>query len=49
MIDKKGLELQIEEVREKMYEAYQSPNNYTEVLRISQELDDLLNKLNGEE
>ncbi|ARI77814.1 aspartyl-phosphate phosphatase Spo0E family protein [Halobacillus mangrovi] len=48
MNDKKGLELQIEEVREKMYEAYNVPNNYSEVLRISQQLDQLLNKLNGE-
>lgn len=48
MNDKKGLELKIEEVREKMYEAYHVPNNYSEVLKISQELDQLMNKLNGE-
>ncbi|RWZ51364.1 aspartyl-phosphate phosphatase Spo0E family protein [Halobacillus fulvus] len=39
------LETKIEKVRLKMYEAYSQPVEYHELLKISQELDDLLNQL----
>ncbi|WP_242520167.1 aspartyl-phosphate phosphatase Spo0E family protein [Halobacillus kuroshimensis] len=35
----------IEGVRAKMYEAYEDGRSYEELLKISQELDDLLNRL----
>lgn len=40
-----GLEKKIEHIRQKMYEAYNNSEEYCEVVRISQELDDLLNQL----
>ncbi len=40
-----SLEKRIEEVRVSMYEAYAQDLSYENVLKISQELDHLLNKL----
>ncbi|ASF40235.1 Spo0E family sporulation regulatory protein-aspartic acid phosphatase [Halobacillus halophilus] len=45
MSDKKRLEEQIEETREKMYCAYMNNVDFLDVLIISQQLDCLLNKL----
>ncbi|MFQ3545201.1 aspartyl-phosphate phosphatase Spo0E family protein [Halobacillus rhizosphaerae] len=45
MIDKILLEQKIEDIRQKMYEVYNHANDYEEVIRISQKLDNLLNKL----
>ncbi|RWZ58232.1 aspartyl-phosphate phosphatase Spo0E family protein [Halobacillus fulvus] len=39
------IEKQIEDVRSKMYDAYLEGDSYTEVLELSQRLDELLNKL----
>ena len=41
----KCLELKIERVRSEMYEAYNQSRDYETLLRISEELDGLLNKL----
>lgn len=40
------LKKQIEEKRQKMYDAYLNGSNYNNVVKISQELDALLNRLN---
>jgi hypothetical protein len=40
------LRKQIEEKRQKMYDAYLNESNYNNVVKISQELDALLNRLN---
>ncbi|MCA1022388.1 aspartyl-phosphate phosphatase Spo0E family protein [Halobacillus litoralis] len=40
-----NLNEKIESVRTKMYEAYENGRSYEELLKISQELDDLLNRL----
>ncbi|MCP3027739.1 aspartyl-phosphate phosphatase Spo0E family protein [Halobacillus sp. A5] len=45
MKEEETLEQQIEKLREKMYNAYCDNKEYKEILRISQELDKLLNKL----
>lgn len=41
----KCLELKIERVRSEMYEVYNQSLDYEKLLRISEELDELLNKL----
>ncbi|MFA1819716.1 aspartyl-phosphate phosphatase Spo0E family protein [Virgibacillus oceani] len=45
MDNRKRLEFQIEEQRNKMYQASGKQNNYEQVMNISQHLDQLLNKL----
>ncbi|MFG6147695.1 Spo0E family sporulation regulatory protein-aspartic acid phosphatase [Halobacillus sp. B23F22_1] len=40
-----SLDIQIEKLRTKMYEAYRSNKPYKEILEISQQLDKLLNQL----
>ncbi|UOQ44127.1 aspartyl-phosphate phosphatase Spo0E family protein [Halobacillus salinarum] len=44
MTDTRTLENEVEEIRWKMYEAYQSSKNYEEILKVSQQLDHLLNE-----
>ncbi|TGB01466.1 aspartyl-phosphate phosphatase Spo0E family protein [Halobacillus salinus] len=39
------LERKTEQIREKMYEAYYNSYDYSEIVEISQELDNLLNQL----
>lgn len=39
-----GLEEKIEETRQKMYDCYAKGKDYKQVLKFSQELDQLLNK-----
>ncbi|MBP2078667.1 aspartyl-phosphate phosphatase Spo0E family protein [Oceanobacillus polygoni] len=45
MDNRRQLELRIEQLRVKMYHAFESNLNYDKVIEISQELDILLNKL----
>ncbi|SFK49219.1 Spo0E like sporulation regulatory protein [Halobacillus dabanensis] len=42
------LKKQIEDKRQKMYDAYLNGSNYNYVVKLSQELDDLLNRLNSD-
>ncbi|WP_226584763.1 aspartyl-phosphate phosphatase Spo0E family protein [Halobacillus litoralis] len=50
MMDYKNrLEEQIEELRLRMYEIHNKNSEDTELLRISQELDDLLNRFREQE
>jgi sulfur transfer protein SufE len=39
------LEFQIEQIRTKMYWAFNENNNYDHVIKLSQDLDQLLNQL----
>jgi len=41
----KNLEFQIEEQRSRMYEAFRENSNHDDIIRLSQDLDRLLNKL----
>ncbi|UOQ43334.1 aspartyl-phosphate phosphatase Spo0E family protein [Halobacillus salinarum] len=45
MVNKCSLHRQIEDLREKMYEVYETSADYEDLLKISQELDRLLNEL----
>ncbi|ELK46435.1 aspartyl-phosphate phosphatase Spo0E family protein [Halobacillus sp. ACCC02827] len=45
---KEKLERQIEELRVRMYDIYNQNPNDEELLRVSQELDDLLNRFRGQ-
>ncbi|MCP3027671.1 aspartyl-phosphate phosphatase Spo0E family protein [Halobacillus sp. A5] len=47
MKENETIEQQIEELREKMYIAYLTKKDYKEILRISRELDRLLNILHN--
>ncbi|WP_431803464.1 Spo0E family sporulation regulatory protein-aspartic acid phosphatase [Halobacillus andaensis] len=47
MSNRDVLRKQIEEKRQKMYDAYLNGSNYNNVVKISQELDALLNRLNN--
>ncbi|MBN8234922.1 aspartyl-phosphate phosphatase Spo0E family protein [Halobacillus kuroshimensis] len=47
MSNRDVLKKQIEEKRQKMYNAYLKESNYNNVVKISQELDALLNRLNS--
>ncbi|WP_143414458.1 aspartyl-phosphate phosphatase Spo0E family protein [Halobacillus massiliensis] len=47
MSDIANVEAKIEELRMKMYEAYNQGMEYEEVIKISQELDHLLNQLDS--
>ncbi|PAV28443.1 hypothetical protein CIL05_16010 [Virgibacillus profundi] len=42
-----SLEIQIEQLRKKMYHAYENNESYDHIIKISQKLDDLLNKLDN--
>ncbi|AIF45010.1 hypothetical protein X953_19575 [Virgibacillus sp. SK37] len=42
---KEEIELKIEHVRYKMYQAYKKDQNYEDILILSEKLDDLLNQL----
>ncbi|MEC5425115.1 aspartyl-phosphate phosphatase Spo0E family protein [Virgibacillus sp. C22-A2] len=42
---KKSIENQIEQLRHKMYQAYQNEESYNDLIHISQKLDVLLNEL----
>ncbi|UOQ43317.1 aspartyl-phosphate phosphatase Spo0E family protein [Halobacillus salinarum] len=46
MSSRKHLEKQIETLRTQMYEAYRNYSRYEDIVKISQELDKLLNELN---
>ncbi|MFQ3542583.1 aspartyl-phosphate phosphatase Spo0E family protein [Halobacillus rhizosphaerae] len=45
LVNKRNLEIEIEELRKTMYEAYKNSHSYEEILEISQRLDVLLNLL----
>ncbi|WP_249869550.1 aspartyl-phosphate phosphatase Spo0E family protein [Oceanobacillus saliphilus] len=45
MAPRKSLEVQVEQLRNKMYEAYKNNESYDRIIKISQELDRLLNRL----
>ncbi|RDW15329.1 hypothetical protein CWR48_19415 [Oceanobacillus arenosus] len=42
---RRTLELQIEQLRSKMYHAFEKGEHYDQIITISEELDELLNKL----
>ncbi|ASF39392.1 Spo0E family sporulation regulatory protein-aspartic acid phosphatase [Halobacillus halophilus] len=44
-MNKEDLQTKIEETRKYMYEAYNQGEDYNKVVNISQQLDDLLNKM----
>ncbi|OZU89421.1 hypothetical protein CIL03_06835 [Virgibacillus indicus] len=47
MASRTSLEIQIEQLRKKMYKAYEANESYDYIIKISQELDTLLNKLDN--
>ena len=44
-MNKEDLQTKIEETRKCMYEAYNQGEDYNRILNISQQLDDLLNRM----
>jgi|GEM_PF-7056395 len=44
-MNKEDLQTKIEETRKRMYEAYNQGEDYNKILNISQQLDDLLNRM----
>ncbi|WP_233879932.1 aspartyl-phosphate phosphatase Spo0E family protein [Virgibacillus halodenitrificans] len=45
MPTKKEIEIKVEHVRNKMYQAYKKELNYEDILTLSKKLDELLNQL----